>query len=483
MKKKYMALATGIFAFSLMFLGTTCHAAEEYKIWNSDKVLSVDKNKNWKITFNKDINLDSAKNSIKIYKKDNNESLDIKFLNSKGNVVEVSPQSSYEEGKDYVLTIDQDLKSAEGKSLKEPVKYNFKVKEDSIQPEQQNDKTQSENVINSYEEYYNCIKKALTNYESTLVLTINNYDKDIYNLDVINKVVIDYPNLRSGYTGATGTVQYSKPVQLTIKFKYNDTKENLIKKEKMVQQKVSQIISTTVKADMKDYEKELALHDYVVNNAKYDQRLFSGNMPDESYTAYGVLINGTGVCQGYAEAMNRLLQAVGIESRMVVGEANNGSEWIGHAWNIVKIGGKYYHVDATWDDPVMNDGSNRLMHSYFNITDNEIGKNHKWNREDYPKCNSTEHSFDNLNVLEKDANGNVITVVKSYDEFYNAIDQALTERKSTVSVKIQNYDPNVYSVTSAVRKAYKHRSGYGSYKWSHYSDEISGAEYIIITFN
>ncbi len=152
---------------------------------------------------------------------------------------------------------------------------------------------------------------------------------------------------------------------------------------------------------MKDYQKELALHDYVVNNAKYDQRDENGGIPDDSYNAYGILIDGVGVCQGYADAMYRLLKAAGIENIMVIGQANNGSGLIGHAWNIVKIQGKYYNLDSTWDDPVTDNGTNVLSHLYFNITDKQLSVDHKWNESNYPSCNSTDYSYSKIVSLQK----------------------------------------------------------------------------------
>ncbi|BAH06956.1 transglutaminase domain-containing protein [Clostridium kluyveri] len=469
-KKIYKFMIIGMLVI-LLFCGKKCYAAEEYKIWNNNSISTVSDKKSWTITFNKDIDLDSARNFIKVYEQGSSTPLEVNIVNTSSDTIQVSPISSYAEGKQYVLVIDSGLKSVEGKELNEGVKYNFTVQ-----------KSNSNNSIDieNYSQYYNALKDALHNYEDTLILNISNYDKDKYNLDVINKILIDYSDLRTRYSGAASNVEYTSPTKVTINFKYTDTKENLIEKEKIVQQKVSEIIDTLITSDMEDYQKELVLHDYVVNNSKYDERAYKGNMPEDSYTAYGVLINGVGVCQGYADALDRLLMAAGVECRMVIGDANNGTEWIGHAWNIVKIQGEYYQLDSTWDDPVISDGSNRLSHSYFNITDDQIAKNHRWNTDDYPECTSTEYSFDNLNVVEKDVYGNDIKVVDNYNDFYSAVEEVLSQGENSVSVKILNYNSSEYDITQILNEICKKYNISEGVTITTYSDEISGAKYVVI---
>jgi transglutaminase/protease-like cytokinesis protein 3 len=147
---------------------------------------------------------------------------------------------------------------------------------------------------------------------------------------------------------------------------------------------------------MSDYEKELALHDYLVNNCKYDPRVLAGNIPDSSddtYNAYGALINGTAVCQGYADAMYRLLKAVGIENMMVLGTVSDGVQTVDHAWNIVKIGGQCYQLDSTFDDPSYKDGGSHPTHDYFNVTDDFLSRDHTWDKSKYPVCNSSEYTY------------------------------------------------------------------------------------------
>ena len=116
-----------------------------------------------------------------------------------------------------------------------------------------------------------------------------------------------------------------------------------------------------------DYEKELYLHDALIKKVTYTYSKL------EEQNGYTTLVEGKGVCAGYAFALQYLLMRAGIQSYYVVGYAGES-----HAWNLVKIDGKWYYVDATWDDPLYN-GSNdpySPYYSYFNITTNKLKEDH-----------------------------------------------------------------------------------------------------------
>ena len=94
-----------------------------------------------------------------------------------------------------------------------------------------------------------------------------------------------------------------------------------------------------------DIAKLRLIYEYIVGHVTYDYT----NLNDDSYmlkyTAYAALIDGTSVCQGYANLLYRMLLTAGIDTRVIAGLGNGGD----HAWNIVKLGDKYYDVDVTWD--------------------------------------------------------------------------------------------------------------------------------------
>lgn len=122
---------------------------------------------------------------------------------------------------------------------------------------------------------------------------------------------------------------------------------------------------TCVTDGMTDVEKAVVLHDWLVTNTEYG---FTGEqwphysiVPDLSYTIYGPLGMGMSVCNGYALAYKYLLDHVGVDSVVVASsEMGDGK---GHAWNLVKLNGEWYHADTTWDDP--GDRIGGAMHTYL----------------------------------------------------------------------------------------------------------------------
>jgi len=115
------------------------------------------------------------------------------------------------------------------------------------------------------------------------------------------------------------------------------------------------------------YEIELMLHDILCERVTYSN---GENTDPMLWTAYGALVNGTAVCEGYARAYQLLLYEFGINSTLATGMASGE----GHMWNIVNINGKNYHVDVTWDD--QDDQKSPPFHAFFNLTDSQIRATH-----------------------------------------------------------------------------------------------------------
>ncbi len=125
--------------------------------------------------------------------------------------------------------------------------------------------------------------------------------------------------------------------------------------------------------DTKDeYIKELRVHDALLRRCTYDEEAAAGNTTSENkniYSAYGALVEGRAVCEGYARAMQLLLTRVGIKSSLISGKSVKTGE--GHVWNLVTINGSQYHLDATW-----NDVGNTPQHVYFNCTNAQLKRTH-----------------------------------------------------------------------------------------------------------
>jgi transglutaminase/protease-like cytokinesis protein 3 len=160
----------------------------------------------------------------------------------------------------------------------------------------------------------------------------------------------DYLDVSVSSWGETWTYNNLGKASIIVTAKYRTT----LKQEQLLDDKLEIILKSLKLENATDYEKVKAIHDYIINRASYDQTY-------KKYTAYNALIYKSAVCQGYAAAAYRLLSDAGIESRIISGTAGGGS----HIWNIVKVDGKWYNLDLTWDDPIMSDGKQVISYDYF----------------------------------------------------------------------------------------------------------------------
>ncbi len=145
-----------------------------------------------------------------------------------------------------------------------------------------------------------------------------------------------------------------------------------------------------------DYDKVKYLHNWMVDNIKYDTTY----KREDIHNVYGAFKNKIVVCEGYARAFKYILDGLGIESVLISGSATNSSgDTENHAWNYVKLDGKWYAVDVTWDDPVITGGgelTNELRYQYFLKGSYEFFKNHE--EDGYLSSNSMKFKFP---ILEK----------------------------------------------------------------------------------
>lgn len=122
-----------------------------------------------------------------------------------------------------------------------------------------------------------------------------------------------------------------------------------------------------------DYDKVKYIHDYIINHCRYNTNAVSNSDAyPTAFTAYGALVEGSAVCEGYAKAFSLLCNEVGVEALLVTGKGSNQP----HMWNMVKCNGQWYHMDVTWDDPVSQGGEDSLQYTYFNVTTAQITKDH-----------------------------------------------------------------------------------------------------------
>ena len=172
----------------------------------------------------------------------------------------------------------------------------------------------------------------------------------------------EFISLSGGYTYWTSGSSITK-----IQFTYlTNAKEEQQELDAALQEVKSKIDTSGMSAE----EIVLAYHEYLTSTVAYAyEDYFNGTIAaNHGYDMYGALVKHSCVCQGYAETMFYLLREAGLSCAIA------SSENINHAWNIVKIRGNWYHIDATWDDPVW-DMPGRSYHDYFLVSFDTMNKN------------------------------------------------------------------------------------------------------------
>lgn len=129
--------------------------------------------------------------------------------------------------------------------------------------------------------------------------------------------------------------------------------------------------------DYDTYTKVKYVHNWIIENIEYDTTLSKNNIRN----IYGAVKNKEVVCEGYAKLFKYILDKLEIPCVLISGEAKNSTgKTESHAWNYVKLNNKWYAVDVTWDDPIIQ-GNGILRDSekykYFLKGSDEFMKDHK----------------------------------------------------------------------------------------------------------
>ena len=158
-----------------------------------------------------------------------------------------------------------------------------------------------------------------------------------------------------GYAGCD--VSYSNAGYIQYTMLYHSDAEQ----EAKLTAAVAEAMTTLQLNGLSEAKKITKIHDYICNNVDYAYN----STEEQIYTAYGALCTGKAVCQGYAVLFYRLCKEAGLSVRIISGTGNGGA----HAWNIVRIGSKYYNVDCTWDGQDEATYNEFLLKSEADFTD------------------------------------------------------------------------------------------------------------------
>lgn len=173
------------------------------------------------------------------------------------------------------------------------------------------------------------------------------------------------------------SLNYSVTSQSDLQFKINEIKSKLNEYLTRVQDKIG-------------FEAELELHDLLGQNVEYNEYVDLESVPQEAHTIYGAFVERKAVCDGFAKALQLLLDRKNIENIIVLGNLENES----HAWNMVKLDNEWYHLDLTSNKSIKDINTMIVLHTYFNLTTKQIEKTHIIdNKEFVPEATQTKYNY------------------------------------------------------------------------------------------
>lgn len=193
-------------------------------------------------------------------------------------------------------------------------------------------------------EYTNCTKD------------LNEIANDEKTLSILNNFVHPYNSFK------TISFTYTEDGKFSLIVEHIYSQEEITAINYIVDAKIKEVITDNMTTE----EKIKKIHDYVIDSTKYDT-LKTENIYDDTYksnTAYGVLIQGYGICSGYSDTISIFLNKLDIENYKISNDS--------HIWNLVYINGIWAHLDSTWDDPISDKNINR--DTYFLISYDELTK-------------------------------------------------------------------------------------------------------------
>uniref|UniRef100_UPI0040284256 transglutaminase domain-containing protein n=1 Tax=Agathobacter rectalis TaxID=39491 RepID=UPI0040284256 len=242
-----------------------------------------------------------------------------------------------------------------------------------------------------------------------------------------------------GYAGCN--VSYSTAGYIKYTMSYHSNAEQ----EAKLTEAVAMAMTELQLNGLSEAKKITKIHDYICNHVDYEYN----SKEEQIYTAYGALCTGKAVCQGYAVLFYRLCKEAGLSVRIISGTGNGGP----HAWNIVRIGSKYYNVDCTWD------GQDATTYNEFLLKSEADFRDHT--RESWPVAGS--HCLD---YTSAEFNAQYPMTEKSWDDSNDSVETTYAHSEEAasgaVTLKAEWNDPVLGQPTTFHISA---TGGSGNYKF------------------
>lgn len=212
----------------------------------------------------------------------------------------------------------------------------------------------------AYQEIKDIFLHAVESYEESISLEKYHLSSEEA-FEIYYRLYNETPHLfYLSYSTSALISEHNEVIQLNLDYYYPESMIQDMKNK--LDYKISEFISE-IDESWTDFEKALYVYDKLVLETRY-----TAGEKDSLYTIYGVFVENEAVCQGYASAYTLIMRDyLGIETYYIYSKEMN------HAWNLIKLNGYYYHVDATWGDP-QPDQPGRVDHRFFLLSDEALEK-------------------------------------------------------------------------------------------------------------
>ncbi len=201
--------------------------------------------------------------------------------------------------------------------------------------------------------------------------------------EIFFKLRLDCPNIF--YVVGFKYRYYKDASNVEVIPEYLFEKKKIREHQAAMEARITKLVRPT--ADMTEWEKEVYIHDFICTHVKYDKL-----KKPYSHEIIGPLGQGIGVCEGIAKTVKVLCDALGIWCIIAVSDANAEKKIkYRHAWNVIKVGGKFYHLDVTFDNTLSS--SDNIRYDYFNQSDKYLFKDHEPVIYEVPSCDDSDHFY------------------------------------------------------------------------------------------
>ncbi len=208
-------------------------------------------------------------------------------------------------------------------------------------------------------------------------------------LELFTFVQLDHPEIF--YASSFSVRSYAVADSVEFLPVYLFKKKMIQEHQKAIDARVRKLARAAMELD--EEGKEKYVHDLICETVRYDKLKKA-----YSHEVIGPLTQGVGVCEGIAKSVKILLDALHIPC-IIVFSHNNPEKGVKyrHAWNLVKIKGKWYHLDATFDNSLTkNSGDEKtreIRYDYFNLGDKAMFRDHEPVVWTVPDCTEEKNTY------------------------------------------------------------------------------------------